>query len=337
VKYPAGIAFVVLLLAGAMRLGAQEPAQVQAGIQTQLQAQETARQSGQPTLKPNQLEAMRNFEPAENEEYRLGKGDCPGRPEMQAKLTIGPDGRISLPLTGELTLAGLTRTEAANAIGSVLKNYYGNLAVFVSVTRYTSNRVLLLGAVDHPGMIVFDGPPTLLEAITRGGMLDGNNKVGQLPERCAIYRGRDQVLWVELKAMMESGNSMADLRLRRDDVVYIPDMSGQFVSVLGEVEHPGAIPLTHNSTLASVLAQAGGITDKAGRKPHIQIVDPASGTSRVFLFQDVLDPVKTLEITLRPGEIVYIPQTGFNRATYYLQRLSPLFTLATLAAYSGEL
>jgi polysaccharide export outer membrane protein len=297
-----------------------------------------------PSLKPNAVDTLRNFEPGADEEYRLGKGDeitvdFSGRPDKQAKLIVGPDGRISLPLAGEVRVADQSRAEAAKAIESALASFYTNLSVQVTVTKYTANRVLLLGAVEHPGTLTFDGTPTLLEAITRGGVETGAgpNHAGDVPERCAIYRGNSQVVWVELRALMESGNTVADLRLRRDDVVYVPSMSERFVSVLGEVQHPGAIPLTHNSTLASVLAEAGGITDHAGNNPHIQIVDPASGTSRVLLYKDVLNPVKSLEVTLRPGEIIFVPKSGFFRATYVLERLSPLVTVASMAFYAGAL
>jgi len=343
-KRRSGIEFALLFLSGAVMLAAQEPAQVQAQIEAQIRAQATSEPSRGPSLKPNPLDVLRNFEPGADEEYRLGKGDeitvdFAGRPDMLAKLIVGPDGRISLPLAGEVMLADLTRTEAAKAIESALANYYTNLAVQVTVTKYTANRVLLLGAVEHPGTLTFDGTPTLLEAITRGGVPTGTgpNQTGQIPERCAIYRGSDQVVWVELRALMESGNTLADLRLRRDDVVYVPSMSERFVSVLGEVQHPGAIPLTHNSTLASVLAEAGGITDHAGNNPHIQIVDPASGISRVLSLKDVLNPVKSLEVTLRPGEIVFVPKSGFYRATYVLERLSPLVSVASMAFYAGVL
>jgi polysaccharide export outer membrane protein len=345
-----GIACILLLLSGAGRLLAQEPAQVQSQIEAKIRAQEKEKNSSEPSLKPNPLETLRNFEPAADEEYLLGRGDeitvdFSGRPDMQAKLVIGPDGRISLPLAGEVMLAGLSRTGAANAVEEALTGYYANLAVQVGVTKYTANRVLLLGAVDHPGLLTFDGTPTLLEALARGGLVTGPTNTrgeqipgtNQIPERCAVYRGHDQVVWVELKALIDSGNTLADLRLRRDDVIYVPSMSERFVSVLGEVQHPGAIPLTHSSTLASVLAAAGGITEKAGRKPHIQIVDPSSGASRIVSFNDILDPVKSLEVTLKPGEIIYVPQSGFYRATYVLERLNPLMSLASMALYTGAL
>ena len=352
-KHKIGCVCVVLLLLGAVRLACQSDAQIQAQdkakIEAAINAQDPSQQPAEPTLKRDPIEAIRNFEPAADEEYQLGKGDeitvdFAGRPEMLAKLIVGPDGRISLPLAGDVVLAGLTRPEAAKAIETALANYYTNLSVQVTVTKYTANRVLLLGAVDHPGMIAFDGTPTLLEVLARGGVEAGPNKstgeglhVDQVPERCAIYRGTEQVLWVELRSMMQSGNAMADMRLRRDDVVYVPSSSERYISVLGEVQHPGAIPLAFNSTLASILAQAGGVTDHAGMNPHIQIVDPASGTSRVLSLKDVLTPGKSLEITLKPGEIVYVPKSGFYKGTYVFERLSPLLSIATIAAYAGAL
>ena len=343
-----GITCILLALSGVVRLGSQEPEQIQAQTQAQIQTQPTSQESPRPSLKPNPLEVLRNFEPPANEEYRLGKGDeivvdFAGRPEMLAKIVIGPDGNISLPLAGQIVLAGLTRNEAATAIESALKGYYTNLAVQVSVSKYTANRVLVLGAVDHPGVLNFDGTPTLLEALARSGVETGpsrNNQppgTNQIPERCAIYRGNDQVVWVQLKELIESGNTLADLRLRRDDVVYVPSTSDRFVSVLGEVQHPGAIPLNYNTTLVSVLAGAGGITEKAGNKPHIQIVDPAGGTSRIIAFNDLLNPGKSLEVTLKPGEIIFVPRSGFNRATYVLERLNPLVSMATMAFYTGVL
>jgi polysaccharide export outer membrane protein len=323
------LAIPVLLLV-CLGVRAQSPPQ------TDPQAQDSSQQPPDPQLQPNPLDALRNLEPQPNEEYRLGKGDeitvdFAGRPDLQAKLVVGPDGRISLPLAGDILLDGLTRGDASKAISAALASYYNNLAVQVTVTKYTANRVLVLGAVTNPGEVTFEGTPTLLEALTRSGLSTGPNKPAAIPERCAIYRGSNQVVWVQLRELVESGNPLADLRLRRDDVIFVPSNSERFVSVLGEVQHPGAVPLTTNSTLASILADAGGITEQAGNNAHIQIVDPATGSSRVLTFKDVLNPAKSLEVTLKPGEIIFIPRSGFNKATYALQRLTPIFSLSTLA------
>ena len=324
---------LLLLIAGSCVLVAQD----QIKDQPQPSAQDTNAQPDSPALKPNPLEALRSFQRPEDEEYRLGKGDeitvdFAGRPDLAAKLIVGPDGRIALPLAGDVMLDGLTRSQAARAIDSALSGYYSNLASQVTVTKYTSNKILLLGAVDKPDILTFDGTPTLLEALTRGGLETGANKSSQIPERCAIYRGRDQVVWVQLKALIDSGNGLADLRLRRDDVIYVPNGAERFVSVIGEVQKSGAVPLTSTSTLASVLAEAGGFTGNAGNKPHIQIVDPATGYSRIISFNDILNPAKSLEITPGPGEIIFVPQSGLYRAPYVLERFSPLISAGTFAA-----
>jgi polysaccharide export outer membrane protein len=290
---------------------------------------------GGPQLKVNPLQALRDFEPAADEEYRLGKGDeitvdFAGRPEMTAKLVVGPDGRITLPLAGDMMMAGQTRTEAAKDIDNALSPYYNNLSAQVTVTKYTANRVLVLGALEHPGEVTFDGTPKLLEALSRSGLETGPNKASQIPERCAIYRGQDEVVWVDLKKLIDAGNSLADLRLRRDDVVYVPNGGERFVSVLGQVQHPGAVQLTGTSTLTTVLAAAGGFALPAGNKPHIQIVDPDSGTSQIISFKDLLDPDKDPEITLKSGDLIFVPQSKVYRATYIVERLSPVITAAAL-------
>lgn len=350
-----GIAFILFCLGAAVPAAAQAdlplPAQTQSQIESEIQARTQAQQpqpGAEPALKPNPLQELRDFEPSGDEEYRLGKGDnitvdFAGRPDMLAKLVIGPDGRITLPLAGDIMLDGLTRAEAAAAIEKALAPYYTNMAVTVTVTLYTANRVVLLGAVDHPGTITFDGTPTLLEALARGGVQAGPNKSGQTPEanevpdRVAIYRGNDKVIWVELRKLVETGSGMADLRLRRDDVIYVPSEMDRSISVLGEVQHPGPVPLTYNATIASILATAGGFTEHAGSKPHVQLIDPTTGSSRTLSFNDYMNPLKASENQLKPGEIIFVPQSGFYHATYFLERLNPLVTVATLAFYSGAL
>ena len=143
-----GFACVLMLLSAAGRLVAQDPAQIQgddkAQIEARIRAQEASQQTPQPkaepSLKQNPLEALRKFEPAPDEEYQLGKGDeitvnFSGRPGMQAKLVVGPDGRITLPLAGDVLVAGLTRPTAAKAVESALADYYTNLTVQVTVTK----------------------------------------------------------------------------------------------------------------------------------------------------------------------------------------------------------
>lgn len=304
--------------------------------------------SAQPTdLHENPIAALRLFEPARGEEYRLGAGDeialdFGGRTELNSKRIVGPDGRITLPLAGSIGVADKTREQAATAIVTALSAYYKNLSVTVGVEKYTSNRILLLGAVEHPGMITFDAPPTLLEVITRGGVLgvgggaDGaspsSTRLPAIPERCAIYRGNDKVMWIDLRALLNSGSTLADLRLRRDDVVYVPSTQDRYVSLLGQIQHPGALPLDSTSTLAKLLAQAGGLNETAGANPQIRIISPSAGSTRIIAFKQLLQPAP-IDLTLKPGDIIYVPQSGFNKISYALDKVSPLVSIFTAFAF----
>ncbi len=309
-------------------------------------AQETLAQSPEGSgLKPNPLAALRAFEPAADGEYQIGPGDeltldFGGRTELTGKKIVGPDGRITIPLAGSILLADKTRDEAAATIVEALKPYYSNLAVTVGVDKYTSNRVLLLGAVDKPGIMAFDTAPTLLEVVTRGGVLGGaptgfgDNQVKRptIPERCIIYRGSDKVMFVDLKKLLDSGSPLADMRLRRDDIVYIPSTADRFVSVLGQVVHPGAFQLEDSSTLRRLIAQAGGITDMAGENPGIRVISPSTGATRIVPMKTLLQPAP-LDLTLKPGDIIYIPKSKFSRVSYVFDKISPLISIFTAFAF----
>ena len=222
-----------------------------------------------------------------------------------------------------------------------LSPYYKDLTVTVNIDKYGSNRIVIIGSVQHPGVLYFDNTPTLLDVIARGGLLANastgtgpNNGAAAvrdgIPERCAIYRGNDQVVWIDLKQLLQTGNSMADLRLRRNDIVFVPAQQEVFVSVLGSVMHAGAIALTPESTLASILAEAGGLAE--GAAANIQVIQPSTGKTVTIPFKSLLTLKGTDEVKLHAGDVVFVPQSGFFKSTYVIQRLSPVATMGVMAA-----
>jgi polysaccharide biosynthesis/export protein len=300
-------------------------------------------QSSDPQLKLSPMKALQDFEPAVKEEYSLGPGDeisleFTGHPELGGKKVVGPDGRITLSLVGTIDVADKNRNEVAKLIVNSLSPYYKDLTVTVNVDKYGSNRVIILGSVQHPGVLYFDDTPTLLDVIARAGLLanagTGTSNVSAvrdgIPERCAIYRGNDQVVWVNLRELLQGGNSMADLRLRRNDIVFVPAQQEVFVSVMGSVMHAGAIPLTPDSTLVSVLAQAGGLAESAGH--NIQVIQPSTGRISTIPFKTLLTLTGTDEVKLHAGDVVFVPQSGFYKSTYVIQRLSAVASLGAIVA-----
>ena len=64
-----------------------------------------------------------------------------------------------------------------------------------------------------------------------------------MPEQVAIYRGNSTVVWVQLKELVDHGDPLANMRLKRNDIVFVPSAKDVYISVLGEVLHPGTYQL----------------------------------------------------------------------------------------------
>jgi polysaccharide biosynthesis/export protein len=288
-------------------------------------------------LSTRPLEALRQLEGSGDQEYTIGDGDeldiqVVGRPELSGTQLVGPDGKLTLPLAGSFEVRNMTREAAAKGIAEVLQRYYTSLDVTVRVAKYGSNRIFVLGHVAHPGVLYFDNAPTLLEALTKSpGPSVAGESGPSLPQRCAIFRGKDQVVWIDLKTMLDQEGSLLSLRLRRDDVLYIPDQQDELVSVLGEVQHPGMVKLEPKTTLMEVLTRSGGLTVTAG-SARIEIVRPKTGTRREVAFKDLLDPSKPTEDKLQAGDVVYVQKGSMAKFEYALQQLAPLSSVLLFSA-----
>lgn len=283
------------------------------------------------------LEMLKEFEGPAEEGYRLGEGDeitleFWGRPELSGKHTVGPDGTVTLPLVGTVKFTGLSREEAAGAAVKALANYYADLTATVRVDRYTSNRVFILGRVSSPGMLSFETPPTLLEALTRAGSLPvgGVGAEKAALSRCTIFRGSDMIAWVDLKKLLAEGNLAYNLRLKKNDIIYIPDSDTQLIYVLGEVKSPGAYRLTPDMSFIDAIGQAGGITNDAVPQ-KIQVIRIQGGLNAEIDLRDLLKPNGKINLALEEGDVIFIPRRRLARAGYVFEKINPFLSLLVIS------
>jgi polysaccharide export outer membrane protein len=270
--------------------------------------------------------ALAELDAAVDPVYVLGAGDhlsvqVLGRPEMSARHVVGPDGRISMPLVGTLRVAELTREEATANVQTALQRYFKMPAVALSVEQYSANRVTVLGRVQNPGVLNFDKVPTILEVLARAGGLPVLDKQATLT-RCAIFRGRDRVIWIDLKHLLARSDPAYNVRLKPNDIVYIPDSGDTSVYVMGAVPRPGAYRLTPDMSLLDALAQAGGPSEDAASQ-EIAIYRPGKQALEQVPLKSLLTADRRVNFALEEGDIVYVPKSTMAEVGYVLRQLAP--------------
>ena len=160
---------------------------------------------------------------------------------------IRPDGKINLPLLGELDVAGRTPTEIEELLGEAASLYYDKVAATVQVMTYNSQRFYVFGQVERPGPLPWTGRDSLLDALSRA-LPNGY----AWPERIIVVRGDDpkaggmhrdesgdrgnygltgvrpelrdrprKKMVVNMMAMLESGDMSNNILMMPEDVIYV--------------------------------------------------------------------------------------------------------------------
>ena len=111
-----------------------------------------------------------------NDEYRLGPGDklrveVYREAQLSQSLQVRPDGKITLPLVGDVAAAGKTPLELRDQLATSLKEYVTNPVVTVIVQEATAAQVYVIGEVASPGTLVMQGPMGGLQALAQVGGL----------------------------------------------------------------------------------------------------------------------------------------------------------------------
>ena len=86
--------------------------------------------------------------------------------DLSREVTVRPDGRISLPLIGDIIAVGRTPAQLSEDISSKLKEYKENPQVSIVVKEVNSYAIYVLGEVVKPGKYPLRSKTTLLQAIT---------------------------------------------------------------------------------------------------------------------------------------------------------------------------
>jgi polysaccharide export outer membrane protein len=109
-------------------------------------------------------------------EYRLGPGDklrveVYKDAQLSQSVQIRPDGKITLPLVGDLEATSRTPLELRDEITKSLREYMTNPVVTVIVVEALASQVFVMGEVAKSGPVPIHGPTTILQALAMAGGL----------------------------------------------------------------------------------------------------------------------------------------------------------------------
>jgi polysaccharide export outer membrane protein len=161
------------------------------------------------------------------DDYRIGPSDVLAinvwkDTELTRVVTVRPDGKISLPLVGELEVTGLTAAAVQRLITQRLAEYISSPQVTVMVQEVKSQTYIVVGKVTKPGSYELGKPTTVLEAIAiAGGLLDfaKSNKIKIIRRR---EGGQTQTLYFDYNKVIKGKNTDQNLELQNGDTIVVP-------------------------------------------------------------------------------------------------------------------
>lgn len=271
------------------------------------------------------------LEESVNPVYRIGSGDVVrldvyGRPEVSGKHVVGPDGMITVPMIGNVFIKEMTREAAVQTLEERLRVYFTGPHPTLAVEEYTSNQVTVLGRVERAGVQKFTHPPTLAEVLANAGAMPILDKQATLT-RTAIMRGREKMIWVDVKALL-NGDPGYNIRMKKGDIVFIPDSSDTSVYVLGAVTKPGSYRLTPRMTVLDALAQAGGANENA-EATKIGVYRAGAKQVEIIDMAVLIDPSRRVNYALEDGDVIFVPNSGLADFGYIMRQIAPAISVLT--------
>ena len=165
---------------------------------------------------------------AAREDYRIGPADVLGirvwrNPELSIDVPVRPDGRISVPLLGDIEAAGRTTAELRDAISEQLAEYVTAPDVTVIVVAINSKQVYLVGEVLRPAALGLTVDMRVLDAIAAvGGFSPFANK-----RSVRILRRQPDGSVVEYRfnynAFLRGSDPGSNIQLLPGDTIVVPD------------------------------------------------------------------------------------------------------------------
>jgi polysaccharide export outer membrane protein len=146
--------------------------------------------------------------------------------DLSKMVQVRPDGRISLPLIGDVVAVGRTSAQLTEDISARLRSYMENPTVSIVVKEVNSYAIFVLGEVAKPGRYPLKSKTTLLQAIT---LASGFTPVASRNKIVVFRFGKDGEPLTKIKAnyddiVLRDGTNQ-NIELKPGDTIVVPSES----------------------------------------------------------------------------------------------------------------
>ena len=138
-------------------------------------------------------------------------------PANSGQFVVRPDGRIAIPLVGEVQAAGLTPARLSESIAQGLQKVMTHPEVTVGVERVNSKKYFIQGEINRPGAYSLAVPTSVLEALVNaGGFRDFANT-----KKIVILRGTERLKF-NYREVSKGKNMEQNIPLQPGDQIIVP-------------------------------------------------------------------------------------------------------------------
>ena len=143
-------------------------------------------------------------------------------PEISKSVPVRSDGKISLPLVGEVQAAGETPLKLEQDIATRLKNFIEEPEVTVIVQQINSQKFNILGYVSRPGSYVLTNSATVLDAIALAGGFRDFAKQKSIYVLRQAPDGSQKKIPFNYKEVVKGKNPAQNIKLQPRDTIVVP-------------------------------------------------------------------------------------------------------------------
>ncbi|MDB4194522.1 SLBB domain-containing protein [Gammaproteobacteria bacterium] len=253
------------------------------------------------------------FSPIDNlpvpDNYKLGAGDqliikLLGTENIQLSPTISRDGSIFINQIGDIVLSGLLFDDAVNLIKQRIESALIGVQVFVTMGRIKTINVFISGEVAKPGMYALSALTSVTQSLYQAG---GITEIGSL-RNVQVLRNGEIINEFDAYDLLIYGNSSNDIRLRSDDVLFVPTYEG-IVTISGNVKRENTFEIKQSDTYADLLKWAGGYDADANPEYGVLVSSDGIGSLPNTKTLNFNDPIN-LNIKLKRNDQFIIPSIG---------------------------